>query len=99
MGNLQQLWTVVRTIFCRKEMSRIQLFNQFASPSAVPSIQQTFAASLNQQPAPSSQVNPFATPRDGSPTELVALQASALRLLAQLQQERVIEAHVVVCLV
>jgi glycogen debranching enzyme len=37
-----------------------------------------------------------ATPRDGSPIELVALQASALRWLAQLQQERVIEAHVVV---
>lgn len=37
-----------------------------------------------------------ATPRDGSPIELVALQASALRWLAQLQQQGVIDARVVV---
>jgi glycogen debranching enzyme len=37
-----------------------------------------------------------ATPRDGSPIELVALQASALRWLVQLQHNGVIEAHIVV---
>lgn len=37
-----------------------------------------------------------ATPRDGSPIELVALQASALRWLAKLQDDGVIDRHVLV---
>lgn len=37
-----------------------------------------------------------ATPRDGSPIELVALQASALRWLAKLQDDGVIDHHVLV---